>query len=204
MNDSILNRLPRFDDCLGDSDISVLHNEDTAMGDPHKLVGDSLAASGGAVCALEHLEPEQLDNISVLEDMDIERIVQNLSTGLQSLEVHAKAYLHTQLTEVALCLFPKLAATHFSAELLAQISHIAGRLPNEVIVRVSPELAQQLDGKLEAAVCADIAFTLEATSTLDFTQVQLRWGAGGGDLNLSTLLEDILQKYAPITATEET
>lgn len=204
MNDSILDRLPRFDDCLGDSDISVLHDEDTAMGDLHTLVGDSCAASGGAVCALEHLEPEQPDNISALEEMDIERIVQNLSTELQSLEVRAKAYLQTQLTEVALCLFPKLATTHFSAELLAQISQISGRLPNEVIVRVSPELAQQLDGKLEAASCADTAFTLEATSTLEFTQVQLRWGAGGGDYNLNTLLGDILQKYAPMNATEET
>jgi hypothetical protein len=196
MSDSILFRLPRFDSHLSDAGADVSHDADGTA-------GQGLAASDDAACEPVHSEFILPIPASIIDETDADRIVQNISTALQALEAQSQTYLQTRLYEIASYLFPKLAETHFSAEILAQVSQIAGRLPSELIVRVSPELAEQLGGQLEAAAGRDTAVTLETSQALDFSQIQLRWGAGGGDFNLNTMLDEILQIYAPSRALEE-
>lgn len=203
MSDSILYRLPRFDSHLRDTDTPVLHGSDAQIADVDGPMGEGPFIPDEVTDEPVHTELILPIPATVIDETDVDRIVQNLSEGLQALEMQMQAHLEKRLREIASYLFPKLAETHFSAELLAQISQIAGRLPSALIVRVSPDLAAQLEGHLEAAVGSDTSVTLETSQALDFSQVQLRWGAGGGDFNLNTMLDGLLQKYAPANALEE-
>lgn len=104
------------------------------------------------------------------------------------IEAEAQAYIKTEIQSLAAQLFPELGKAFLADELSKHIPKLVPPMISSVEVIASPDIAEQLKGKLVMSDGRGTDITLTASDSAAPMQVKLSWKSGGFDYNFDDLM----------------
>lgn len=118
----------------------------------------------------------------------LEKALVSVADTVAQIEIDAQTHIKNEIQNMAAQLFPAIGKAFLADELSKHIPGLVPSLVSSVEVIASPDMAEQLKGKLIMPDGQDAAIKLTASDTAAPMQVKLSWKSGGFDYNFDDLM----------------
>lgn len=134
----------------------------------------------------------------------LEKSLASFSDTVAQIEIDARAQINNEVQNIVAQLFPAIGKAFLADELSKHIPGLVPPMVSSVEVIASPDMAEQLKGKLVMPDGQDAEIKLTASDTAAHMQVKLSWKSGGFDYNFDDLMAAcVAHTHADQTMVEE-
>lgn len=212
---SLLNRqLPRFDTADTKQSISLAsaisrdfltegHGDVVTPIETEEPEETAVEVSQEAIVDVDVPAPEEAPDMIAIAQAELsaqasqlEKAAATFLDATAKIEAEAQTHIKTEIQNLAAQLFPAVGKAFLVDELSKHIPKLVPPMVSSVEVIASPDIAEQLKGRLVMPDGRDTDITLTASVSAAPMQVKLSWKSGGFDYNFDDLMAACLT-HAP-------
>jgi len=158
--------------------------EKTAAGVPEQIIGEvDMPAPEGAPDPIAIAQAELSARA-----VQLEQALVSVAETVAQIEIDAQTQIKNEIQIMAAQLFPVIGKAFLADELSKHIPKLVPSMVSSVEVIASPDMAEQLKGKLIMPDGQDAAIKVPASDPAAPMQVKLSWRSGGFDYNFDDLM----------------